>query len=163
MSVTQPLSWPNHKDAWHQWRSAMTSARMHHGWILAGKKGFGKHDFALAAARELVAEGGVAQPPGDHPDGRRDRLAQRGGRRRRRLLRHRTPLTHRQPRCAQSSTGQPGGKSSTCLSCSLVSFLRALVESRSPKTVPRVRSVSCCRQRASSPVPSKETGEPSSP
>ena len=68
MSVTQPLSWPNHKDAWHQWRSAITSARMHHGWILAGKRGLGKQDFALAAARELVAEGGVAQPAGDHPD-----------------------------------------------------------------------------------------------
>ena len=33
------------------------------------------------------------------------------------------------------------------------SFLRALVDSRSPKTVPRVWSVSCWRQRASSPSP----------
>ncbi|UAB79764.1 DNA polymerase III subunit delta' [Erythrobacter sp. SCSIO 43205] len=46
----------------------MTSARMHHGWILAGKKGLGKQDFALAAARELVAQEGVAQPQGEHPD-----------------------------------------------------------------------------------------------
>ena len=68
MSKTADLDWPNHKDAWHQWRSAMTSARMHHGWILAGKKGLGKQDFALAAARELVAEDGVTQPQGDHPD-----------------------------------------------------------------------------------------------
>ncbi len=30
---------------------------MHHAWILAGKKGLGKHDFAFAAARELVAIG----------------------------------------------------------------------------------------------------------
>lgn len=68
MSDAIRLGWPNHEDAWHQWRSAMTSARMHHGWILAGKKGLGKQDFALAAARELVAETGIAQPPGDHPD-----------------------------------------------------------------------------------------------
>ena len=61
-------AWPNHEQAWRQWRSAMSGARMHHGWILAGKKGLGKHDFALAAARELVAEGGVSQPAGEHPD-----------------------------------------------------------------------------------------------
>ena len=28
----------------------------------------GKHDFALSAARELVAEDGITQPSGDHPD-----------------------------------------------------------------------------------------------
>jgi DNA polymerase-3 subunit delta' len=41
---------------------------MHHGWLLAGKSGLGKRDFAIAAARELVAEPGVPQPPGNHPD-----------------------------------------------------------------------------------------------
>jgi DNA polymerase-3 subunit delta' len=41
---------------------------MHHGWLLAGKSGLGKRDFALAAARELVAEAGVPQPAGEHPD-----------------------------------------------------------------------------------------------
>jgi len=41
---------------------------MHHGWLLAGKSGLGKRDFAMAAARELVAEMGVPQPQGDHPD-----------------------------------------------------------------------------------------------
>jgi DNA polymerase-3 subunit delta' len=41
---------------------------MHHGWLLAGKAGLGKRDFALAAARELVAQPGVPQPAGDHPD-----------------------------------------------------------------------------------------------
>jgi DNA polymerase-3 subunit delta' len=41
---------------------------MHHGWLLAGKAGFGKRDFALAAARELVTEPGVPQPAGEHPD-----------------------------------------------------------------------------------------------
>jgi DNA polymerase-3 subunit delta' len=41
---------------------------MHHGWLLAGKSGLGKREFADAAARELVAEDGVPQPAGDHPD-----------------------------------------------------------------------------------------------
>jgi DNA polymerase-3 subunit delta' len=60
--------WPNHTEAWRQWRDALGGERMHHGWLLAGKAGLGKRDFALAAARELVAEPGVPQPPGDHPD-----------------------------------------------------------------------------------------------
>jgi DNA polymerase-3 subunit delta' len=57
-----------HDEPWRAWRSALAGARMHHGWILAGKKGVGKMPFALAAARELVAEPGVPQPPGEHPD-----------------------------------------------------------------------------------------------
>ncbi|MEP1420634.1 MAG: DNA polymerase III subunit delta' [Erythrobacter sp.] len=61
-------NWPNHDEAWREWRSAMAGARMHHGWILAGKKGLGKNDFASAAARELVVEEGIPQPSGDHPD-----------------------------------------------------------------------------------------------
>jgi DNA polymerase-3 subunit delta' len=60
--------WPNHDEAWRQWRDALQGERMHHGWLLAGKSGLGKIDFALAAARELVAEPGVPQPTGDHPD-----------------------------------------------------------------------------------------------
>jgi DNA polymerase-3 subunit delta' len=60
--------WPNHEEAWRQWRDALGGERMHHAWLLAGKAGLGKRDFALAAARELVAEPGVAQPAGDHPD-----------------------------------------------------------------------------------------------
>ncbi|MEM6856262.1 MAG: AAA family ATPase [Pseudomonadota bacterium] len=59
--------WPNHIAPWREWRSALGSARMHHGWILAGKAGLGKSEFALAAARELVEEPGAAQPV-DHPD-----------------------------------------------------------------------------------------------
>lgn len=59
--------WPNHIQPWRQWRSALGSARMHHGWILAGKSGLGKLEFARAAARELVDEAGVPQPQ-DHPD-----------------------------------------------------------------------------------------------
>lgn len=57
-----------HEEPWAQWHAAMAGPRMHHAWILAGKKGLGKAAFALAAARELVAEAGVPQPPGDHPD-----------------------------------------------------------------------------------------------
>jgi DNA polymerase-3 subunit delta' len=60
--------WPNHTEAWRQWRDALGGERMHHGWLLAGKSGLGKRDFALAAARELVAEAGVPQPAGEHPD-----------------------------------------------------------------------------------------------
>ncbi|KUO54511.1 MAG: DNA polymerase III subunit delta' [Sphingomonadales bacterium BRH_c3] len=62
------MEWPNHATAWAQWRNAMEGARMHHAWILAGKAGIGKHDFALAAARALVAEEGIPQPAGQHPD-----------------------------------------------------------------------------------------------
>ncbi len=60
--------WPNHGEAWREWRDAMGGHRMHHAWILAGKPGLGKRDFAAAAARELVAEPGIPQPEGDHPD-----------------------------------------------------------------------------------------------
>lgn len=60
--------WPNHTNAWRQWRDALSGERMHHGWLLAGKGGLGKRDFAMAAARELVAERGNPQPQGDHPD-----------------------------------------------------------------------------------------------
>lgn len=59
--------WPNHTEPWWQWRDALGSDRMHHGWLLAGKEGLGKRDFAIAAARELVTEPGVPQPA-DHPD-----------------------------------------------------------------------------------------------
>ena len=53
-----------HDAAWHAWRSAMAGSRMHHAWLLAGKKGLGKASFAQAAARELLG----AQGEGDHPD-----------------------------------------------------------------------------------------------
>ena len=59
--------WPNHAEPWREWRSALGSVRMHHGWMLAGKSGVGKREFALAAARELVGQSGVEQPA-DHPD-----------------------------------------------------------------------------------------------
>ena len=62
------MNYIGHDDAWAQWRRALSGERMHHGWILSGRRGVGKSAFALAAARELVAEDGLAQPPGDHPD-----------------------------------------------------------------------------------------------
>jgi len=64
------MDWPNHHQPWREWRRATSGARMHHGWILAGKRGLGKHDFARAAAAELVAQEGVVQPadPANHPD-----------------------------------------------------------------------------------------------
>lgn len=54
-----------HEDAWNEWRRALSGDRMHHAWLLAGRKGLGKANFARAAARELVA-GRVVE--GDHPD-----------------------------------------------------------------------------------------------
>jgi DNA polymerase-3 subunit delta' len=57
-----------HDEARREWRAALGSARMHHAWILAGPKGVGKGAFARAATRELVAEPGVHQPEGAHPD-----------------------------------------------------------------------------------------------
>jgi len=62
------MSHSGHEEPWRAWRAALAGPRMHHGWLLAGKRGIGKFAFALAAARELVAEAGVPQPAGDHPD-----------------------------------------------------------------------------------------------
>ncbi len=57
-----------HEAPWREWRAAQAGPRLHHGWILSGKRGLGKAAFALQAARELVAEEGVPQPAGAHPD-----------------------------------------------------------------------------------------------
>ena len=57
-----------HEEPWREWRAALDGPRMHHGWILAGRKGVGKMPFAMAAARQLVAEEGVPQPADHHPD-----------------------------------------------------------------------------------------------
>ncbi|MFC3097776.1 DNA polymerase III subunit delta' [Alteraurantiacibacter palmitatis] len=57
-----------HEEAWREWNAALSGPRMHHGWILAGARGLGKASFAMQAARELVAEPGVPQPAGSHPD-----------------------------------------------------------------------------------------------
>ncbi|WP_338244858.1 AAA family ATPase [Aurantiacibacter hainanensis] len=62
------MSYIGHDEAWADWRRALSGDRMHHGWILSGRKGVGKSAFALAAARELVAEEGIPQPEGNHPD-----------------------------------------------------------------------------------------------
>lgn len=63
-----PVDLVGHDAAWREWRAALASARMHHGWIFAGPRGVGKGTFARAAARALVAEPGVPQPEGAHPD-----------------------------------------------------------------------------------------------
>jgi DNA polymerase III subunit delta' len=57
-----------HDEPRREWEAALAGPRLHHGWILTGKRGVGKAVFALAAARELVAEPGVPQPHGAHPD-----------------------------------------------------------------------------------------------
>ena len=67
MSGDAPLL--GHEAAWNEWRSALSSGRMHHAWLLLGPKGVGKGTFARNAARELVAEEGVPQPHSNsHPD-----------------------------------------------------------------------------------------------
>ena len=69
-ATSEPLGGPlaGHASAWRSWRAALAGERMHHGWILAGRKGLGKALFARAAARELVAQAGVRQPAGEHVD-----------------------------------------------------------------------------------------------
>lgn len=56
-----------HDDAWRQWRAATDGPRMHHAWLLAGKKGLGKMHFALEAAHALVGSGPVPETS-HHPD-----------------------------------------------------------------------------------------------
>ena len=55
-----------HDEAWRAWREAMAGQRMHHAWLLAGRRGVGKATFAMAAARELV--GAAAGESDNHPD-----------------------------------------------------------------------------------------------
>ncbi|MCA1662407.1 MAG: DNA polymerase III subunit delta' [Novosphingobium sp.] len=58
-----------HDEAWREWRAALAGGRMHHGWIVAGRRGLGKASFAFAAAAELVARGGARSfEPRAHPD-----------------------------------------------------------------------------------------------
>lgn len=56
---------PGHKEPWREWNAALAGPRMHHGWMLAGRQGLGKREFALAAAHQLVGGGPAA---GEHPD-----------------------------------------------------------------------------------------------
>lgn len=57
-----------HAAQWREWRAAIGSPRMHHAWILAGRRGLGKHDFALAAARQIVAIGRETPVAENDPD-----------------------------------------------------------------------------------------------
>ena len=95
-----------------------------------------------------------ARRPGQDPDERRHRLAERRGRARR------SPATPSRVRGAHRPVG---GVVVGQLLVQGYSFLRARPESRSPNTVPFRWSVSCCRQRASSPVPITSTGSPRGP
>lgn len=54
-----------HEAARTAWHEALAGARLHHAWLLTGRKGLGKAAFARQAARELV---GARQGSGDHPD-----------------------------------------------------------------------------------------------
>jgi DNA polymerase-3 subunit delta' len=58
------MSFSGHEEPWRQWHAATSGARMHHAWILSGRRGVGKAGFALQAARETV--GGPAMA--NHPD-----------------------------------------------------------------------------------------------
>lgn len=66
--MAEPADYHGHDAAWAMWRAALAGPRMHHAWLLAGKRGLGKAAFARQAARELVAIGAGAQPQGHHPD-----------------------------------------------------------------------------------------------
>lgn len=57
-----------HKDTVREWEDAAKSTRLHHGWILAGKRGIGKARFAAQAARQVIAMGGGDIRPVLHPD-----------------------------------------------------------------------------------------------
>lgn len=63
------MSFVGQDSAWQEWLAAISSARMHHAWLLAGGKGLGKGAFARAAAAELVKQPGTAVPDAEgHPD-----------------------------------------------------------------------------------------------
>ena len=63
------MTFAGHDEPWREWRAALGGERLHHGWILAGKRGLGKASFALAAASELVAHvGGQMLAARSHPD-----------------------------------------------------------------------------------------------
>jgi DNA polymerase-3 subunit delta' len=57
-----------HEEPLRQWQAALAGPRLHHGWILSGRRGVGKSHFARQAARELVATGGSDETISDHPD-----------------------------------------------------------------------------------------------
>jgi DNA polymerase III subunit delta' len=67
--VTEARGFIGQDAAWREWQQALASERMHHAWLLTGAPGLGKHQFARAAAAELVRLPGAARPdPTVHPD-----------------------------------------------------------------------------------------------
>ena len=63
-----PSDYIGHDAAWQAWTQAEAGARMHHGWILSGRRGVGKSAFAMAAARNLLEGDGAGRSLADHPD-----------------------------------------------------------------------------------------------
>ncbi|MCR2833813.1 DNA polymerase III subunit delta' [Parerythrobacter lacustris] len=61
------MSMIGHDEPWRQWHAAADGPRMHHAWLLAGKKGLGKMHFALEAAYRMVGSGPVPDQS-HHPD-----------------------------------------------------------------------------------------------
>lgn len=60
-----------HDQPWHQFSSAVSAGKLHHGWILAGPRGVGKASFALRAASALIdpdARYASMIERGSHPD-----------------------------------------------------------------------------------------------
>jgi DNA polymerase-3 subunit delta' len=58
------MTYAGHEEPWREWHAAVAGTRMHHAWILSGRRGVGKAGFAQAAARELVGNPAM----GEHPD-----------------------------------------------------------------------------------------------
>ncbi|MDG6078184.1 AAA family ATPase [Erythrobacter litoralis] len=56
------MTYIGHEQAWDSWTRATKGQRMHHAWLLAGKKGLGKAGFAQAAARRLLGAGTELHP-----------------------------------------------------------------------------------------------------
>lgn len=57
-----------HDVPWREWREALAGGRMHHAWILAGKRGLGKMAFAKSAARALIGADEGLDDNAQHPD-----------------------------------------------------------------------------------------------
>lgn len=58
-----------HRELWREWNKSLGSDRMHHAWLLVGRKGLGKGTFARSAAERLVSNGTDAHVDAEsHPD-----------------------------------------------------------------------------------------------
>ena len=57
-----------HEEPWRLWHAAFDGGRVHHAWLLAGRRGLGKAQFAAGAAREMLAREAAGPTPRPHPD-----------------------------------------------------------------------------------------------